>query len=37
MGKVPTTKSDLNMHLAKSMIAIDRVSILWKSDLSDKI
>ena len=32
-----STESDSNIHLVKAWAAIDRLSIMWKSDLSDKI
>ena len=32
-----STKSDVNIHLAKTLNAIDKLSIKWKSDLSDKM
>ena len=31
-----STESDIHMHLAKAWNAMDRLSIIWKSDLSDK-
>ena len=33
---VSSTESDINMLLAKAGTALDRISIIWKSDLSDK-
>ena len=33
---VPSTENDINMWLAKPWTAIDRLSIIWKSDRSDK-
>ena len=36
-SSVSSTKNDINMRLAKARIAIDRLSIVWKSGLSDKI
>ena len=36
-SSVSTTENDINMHLAKSWTTIDWLSIIWKSDLSDKI
>ena len=36
-SSVSSTESDINMHLVKAWIVIDRLSIIWKSDLSDKI
>ena len=32
-----STETDINMRLAKSWIAIDKLSVIWKSDLTDKI
>ena len=34
---VLSTKTDINMLLAKTWTAIDRLSVIWKSDLTDKI
>ena len=34
---VSANKSDINMQLAKAWTAFDRLSIIWKSNLSDKI
>ena len=31
---ISSTESDINMHPAKASTAIDRLSIIWKSDLS---
>ena len=28
---------DINMRLAKAWTAIDRLSVIWKSDLTDKM
>ena len=36
-SSVSSTESDINMRQAKAWSAIDRLSIIWKSDLSDKI
>ena len=36
-SSVSSTKNDINECLAKAWTAIDRLSIIWKSDLSDKI
>ena len=36
-SSVSSTESDISMHLAKVWSAIDRLSIVWKSDLSNKI
>ena len=33
----PSIENDINKRLAKAKTAIDRLSIIWKSDLSDKI
>ena len=32
-----STENDINMGRAKAWNAIDRLSIIWKSDLSDKM
>ena len=32
-----STENDINMPLAKTWTAIDRLSIMWKSDLSNEI
>ena len=32
-----STKSEINMHLEKVWTASDRLSIIWKSDRSDKM
>ena len=32
-----TTVSDISMRLAKALIAIERLSMIWKSDLPDII
>ena len=34
---VSSTESDVNIHVAKAWIAIDRLPIIWKSDLFYKI
>ena len=34
---ISSTKNDINTRLAKAWTAIDWLSIIWKSDLSDKI
>ena len=34
---VSTTETDINMWLAKAWIAIERLSVIWKSDLTDKM
>ena len=36
-NSVSSTESDANMHLVKAWTAIDELSLIWKSDLSDKI
>ena len=36
-GNISSTVSDVNMRRVKEGAAIDRVLIIWKSDLSDKI
>ena len=36
-SSVSSTENDINMRLAKAWMAIDRLSIIWKSDLSDEI
>ena len=37
LSSISSTESDINMHPLKVWIVIDRLSIIWKSDLSDKI
>ena len=37
VSSVPSTKTDINTQLAKAWTAIDRLSVIWKSDLTDKI
>ena len=34
---ISLTKSDVNIHIGKVWIAIDKLSIIWKSDFIDKI
>ena len=34
---ISSTENDINVRIAKIWITIDRLSIIWKSDLSDKI
>ena len=34
---ISSTESDINIRWGKVLNAIDRLSIIWKSDLSDKI
>ena len=36
-SSVSSTETDINMRLAKAWTVIDRLSIIWKSDLTDKI
>ena len=36
-SSVSSTENDMNMRLAKAWTAIGRLSVMWKSDLSDKI
>ena len=36
-SSVSSTETDINMWLAKAWTAIDRLSVIWKSDLTDKI
>ena len=36
-SRVSSTKTDINMQLAKAWTVIDRVSVIWKSNLTDKI
>ena len=36
-SNVSSTETDLNTRLAKAWTAIDRLSVIWKSDLTDKI
>ena len=36
-SSVTSTKADSNTWLAKTWTAIDRLSVIWKSDLTDKI
>ena len=36
-SSVSSTKTDINTQLAKAWAAIDRLSVIWKSDLTDKI
>ena len=36
-SSVLSTESDINMHRVKAWTAIDSLSIIWKSDKSDKI
>ena len=34
---VPSTETDINMRLAKAWTAINRLSVIWKSDLTNKM
>ena len=36
-SSLSSTEKDINMRLAKAWTAINRLSITWKSNLSDKI
>ena len=36
-SSVSSTETDINMRLAKAWTAIDRLSVIWKSDLTDKM
>ena len=36
-SSVSSTKTDINMRLAKAWTAIDRLSVIWKSDLTNEI
>ena len=36
-SSVSSTKKDINTQLAKAWTAIDRLSVIWKSDLTDKM
>ena len=36
-SSVSSTKTDINMWLVKAWTAIDRLLVIWKSDLTDKI
>ena len=36
-SSVSSTEKDINTRLAKAWTAIDRLSVMWKSDLTDKI
>ena len=36
-SRVSSTEKDFNTRLAKAWIAIDRQSVIWKSDLTDKM
>ena len=36
-SSISSTENDINMRLAKAQTAINRLSVIWKSDLTDKI
>ena len=36
-SSISSTENDINMWQAKAWTAVDRLSTIWKSDLSDKI
>ena len=36
-SSVPSTENDINVQLLKAWTAIDKLPIIWKQDLSDKI
>ena len=36
-SSVSSTENDISTRLAKTLIAFDRLSVMWKSDLTDKI
>ena len=36
-SSVSSTENDISTQLAKALTAIDRLSVTWKSDLTDKI
>ena len=36
-SRISSTENDITMFLAKAWTGIDRLSIIWKFDLSDKI
>ena len=36
-SSVSSTETDINMWLAKAWTAIDRLSVIWKSDLTNKV
>ena len=36
-SSVSSTETDINMRLAKAWTAIDRLSVIWNSDLTDKM
>ena len=36
-SKVSSTENDIDTQLAKAWIAMDWLSVIWKSDMTDKI
>ena len=36
-SSVSSTENDINMRLGKAWTAIDRISVIWKSDMTDKM
>ena len=36
-SSVSSTENDINMRITKAWTAINRLSVIWKSDISDKI
>ena len=36
-SSVSSTETDINTRLAKAWTAIDKLSVIWKSDMTDKI
>ena len=36
-SNVSSTETDINTRLAKACTAIDRLPVIWKSDLTDRI
>ena len=36
-NNIPSSKSDIKICTGKALTAIDRILIIWKSDLSDEI
>ena len=36
-SSVSSTKTDINKQLGKAWTAINRLSVIWKSDLTDKM
>ena len=37
VSNISLTESDVNIHIGKIWIAIEKLLVIWKSDLSDKI